>query len=271
MKLFSSLYTIILSLVIVQPVLANTVKFTFNGPSLDQGRLVIGAGGNNTSVDFPAGLSPGQLALFVCFLAKDPNKCQAMGNMVIYDGARGGGYITTPGSQSPITVTRMLMPPLPAQPAIPPKAINIFGPAGGTVVIGKDGKITKTFNGSGINIISSINFNANDTVQQINTMLFNDLNSQAGSLPSGFSFSLESNGVSLVGTNLFDIEVTDEISFTNGGTVDIPFGAELTDVSVPEPTSTLSLLALGTLGAGATLKRKLKPSKSTIKETTKVG
>lgn len=35
---------------------------------------------------------------------------------------------------------------------------------------------------------------------------------------------------------------------------------------VPEPTSTLSLLALGTLGAASTLKRKLKPSKSTGKE-----
>jgi hypothetical protein len=40
---------------------------------------------------------------------------------------------------------------------------------------------------------------------------------------------------------------------------------------IPEPTSTLSLLALGTLGAASTLKRKLKPSKSTEKETTKVG
>jgi hypothetical protein len=40
---------------------------------------------------------------------------------------------------------------------------------------------------------------------------------------------------------------------------------------VPEPTSTFSLLALGTIGAASTLKRKLKPSKSTEKETTKVG
>jgi hypothetical protein len=40
---------------------------------------------------------------------------------------------------------------------------------------------------------------------------------------------------------------------------------------IPEPTSTLSFLALGTLGAASTLKRKLKPSKSTKKETTKVG
>lgn len=40
---------------------------------------------------------------------------------------------------------------------------------------------------------------------------------------------------------------------------------------IPEPTSTLSLLALGTLGAASTLKRKLKSSKSSEKETTKVG
>ncbi len=39
----------------------------------------------------------------------------------------------------------------------------------------------------------------------------------------------------------------------------------------PEPTSTLSFLALGTLGAVSTLKRKLKPSQSTEKETIKVG
>jgi hypothetical protein len=43
------------------------------------------------------------------------------------------------------------------------------------------------------------------------------------------------------------------------------------NVSVPEPTSTLGLLALGTLGAASTLKRKLKSSQSTEKETTKVG
>jgi hypothetical protein len=40
---------------------------------------------------------------------------------------------------------------------------------------------------------------------------------------------------------------------------------------IPEPSSTLSLLALGILGTSSTLKRKLQPSKSTEKETTKVG
>jgi hypothetical protein len=42
-------------------------------------------------------------------------------------------------------------------------------------------------------------------------------------------------------------------------------------VPVPEPSAILGLLALGTLGAASTLKRQLKPSKSTEKATTKVG
>ncbi|MDB9424549.1 hypothetical protein PN437_06435 [Microcystis aeruginosa CS-564/01] len=45
----------------------------------------------------------------------------------------------------------------------------------------------------------------------------------------------------------------------------------LSGVHIPEPSPTLSLLALGTLGAASTLKRQLKPSKSTEKATTKVG
>ncbi len=42
-------------------------------------------------------------------------------------------------------------------------------------------------------------------------------------------------------------------------------------VVVPEPNSLLGLFALGTLGAASTLKRKLKASQFTEKETTKVG
>lgn len=48
-------------------------------------------------------------------------------------------------------------------------------------------------------------------------------------------------------------------------------GSGSASVAVPENSSSVSLLALGTLGAASTLKRKLKPSKSTEKETTKVG
>jgi hypothetical protein len=78
-------------------------------------------------------------------------------------------------------------------------------------------------------------------------------------------------------------------SFTNlyqGGTLstpgELPTGATdlgfRTDihrwsvvVSTPETSSVTGLLALGTLGAASTLKRKLKSSKSTEKETTKIG
>jgi hypothetical protein len=41
--------------------------------------------------------------------------------------------------------------------------------------------------------------------------------------------------------------------------------------AIPEPTSTLSLLSLGILGAGATLKRKVKRTHSTEKEPSNVG
>lgn len=46
---------------------------------------------------------------------------------------------------------------------------------------------------------------------------------------------------------------------------------DLYAIPVPEPTSTLGLLAFGTLGVGSILKRKLKPSQSTKNATTKVG
>ena len=53
---------------------------------------------------------------------------------------------------------------------------------------------------------------------------------------------------------------------------EVTFDGELLGVQpVPEPTSTLGFLALGTLGAVSTLQRKLKSSQSTEKETTKVG
>jgi hypothetical protein len=52
---------------------------------------------------------------------------------------------------------------------------------------------------------------------------------------------------------------------------ELPISFSATPIIVPEPTSTLSLLALGTLGAASTLKRKLKQSKSAEDDTTKVG
>ena len=61
------------------------------------------------------------------------------------------------------------------------------------------------------------------------------------------------------------------INLPNPNCVELDNGGVLVATRVPEPTSTLSLLALGTIGAASTLKRKLKPSQSTEKETTKVG
>ena len=49
------------------------------------------------------------------------------------------------------------------------------------------------------------------------------------------------------------------------------FQFQVVPTSVPEPSSIIGLAALGTLGAASTLKRQLKPPKSTEKETTKVG
>ncbi|NCQ84540.1 MAG: PEP-CTERM sorting domain-containing protein [Microcystis aeruginosa W13-18] len=60
--------------------------------------------------------------------------------------------------------------------------------------------------------------------------------------------------------------------FDNGGGITVSVTEiAATPVSIPEPTSTLGFLALGTLGAASTLKRQIKSSKSTEKETTKVG
>ena len=58
---------------------------------------------------------------------------------------------------------------------------------------------------------------------------------------------------------------------SNKGRFGPNFQFQVISTSVPEPSSSLGLLALGTLGAASTLKRKLKPSKSAEKETTKVG
>ncbi len=53
--------------------------------------------------------------------------------------------------------------------------------------------------------------------------------------------------------------------FENFGPEDseLPVSFSAAPITVPEPTSTLSFLAIGTLGAVSTVKRKLKPSKST--------
>jgi hypothetical protein len=71
----------------------------------------------------------------------------------------------------------------------------------------------------------------------------------------------------------YDIELIEAID-EGGNNITTQFNTQQQTLDVqpvPESSSTLSFLALGTLGAASTLKRKLKPSKSTEKELEKVG
>ena len=75
--------------------------------------------------------------------------------------------------------------------------------------------------------------------------------------PVGFEF----------GPSIF-LESQPEFEYGNVGSGVGVFSGDVTYTIVPEPTSTLSFLAIGTLGAASTLKRQLKPSK---KDETKVS
>ena len=130
------------------------------------------------------------------------------------------------------------------------------------------------------------NFTTNQLMDQILSV---DVNIDAKTFNEGFFFPNPPNSNSLVFVN----QSTPENIFSLFGAVPIslppePGGmliglARLTmgDMSTdfdykltkttPEPTSTLSILSLGILGAGATLKRKVKRSHCIEKETTKVG
>jgi hypothetical protein len=92
---------------------------------------------------------------------------------------------------------------------------------------------------------------------------FNIINGTSVALP-GFLFSniplsYINNGNGWETTSLFS------------GTVTLDSLHALEASTVPEPSTILSLLALGTLGAASTLKRQIKSSKPSEKETTKVG
>lgn len=85
------------------------------------------------------------------------------------------------------------------------------------------------------------------------------------STPTSYTFS----GLNFSGSSLqLTLNRRTEWLFASEVTFD---GELLGGQQVPEPSSILSLLALGTLGTASTLKRKLKPSKLTEKETTKVS
>ncbi len=89
-----------------------------------------------------------------------------------------------------------------------------------------------------------------------------------------FSLAAGSSTAALLnqGQNQLTIRIIDPTdNFLEGVRLQGTLTGSNAPTSVPEPTSTLSLLALGTLGAASTLKRKLKSSQSTEKETTEIG
>ncbi len=94
-------------------------------------------------------------------------------------------------------------------------------------------------------------------------------NSQNGNVTCNFSTVLTAGEF-----RDFDIQVK---VFGNAVAVDVPPPPDIPVeppvdiVPTPEPTSTISLLSLGILGVGATLKRKVKRTNSVEKEPTKVG
>ena len=112
-------------------------------------------------------------------------------------------------------------------------------------------------------------FDATPTMSDFLTVIGSE--TPDGLTPIAFAFDPATAGLDLI----FDIN--NSLSFMSGegftyeGTSPSSFLTLESTSSVPEPTSILSLLALGTLGAASTLKRKLKNSKSTEKETKKVS
>ena len=109
------------------------------------------------------------------------------------------------------------------------------------------------------------------------TLTFNTANANGGN-PANLTFVNSFTGLSgpryLIGSDgALGFEITIDTSPNVGAFLAFPvtFGTVQTAQQVPEPASLFGLGVLGTLGAASTLKRKLKPSKSAEKETTKVG
>lgn len=101
--------------------------------------------------------------------------------------------------------------------------------------------------------------------------IFTDLQ---GQLPLIYQPNLSLNLIDDTISFVFPENILLGSGFIENGTTDINVSSSLNlevGEQVSEPTSTLSILALGTLGVGATLKRKLKPSKFSEKATTKIG
>jgi hypothetical protein len=130
------------------------------------------------------------------------------------------------------------------------------------------------YNANGFLELSVLNLSglSPEEQQNLSSNIFLDFGSVEKALEEGF---ISSNQV------LFKKRETEFLHSSFSFTVDVTSLADndivVTSLAhaisavVPEPTSTLGILALGTLGAASTLKRQLKSSKSSEKETTKVS
>jgi hypothetical protein len=109
------------------------------------------------------------------------------------------------------------------------------------------------------------------------TLTFNTANAD-GSNPADLVFVNSSTGFGgpfyVIGTDGvpgFEIAINTSPDVVASVAFPVTFGTVQQVQQVPEPASLFGLGVLSTLGAASTLKRKLKPSQSIEKETTKVG
>ena len=113
---------------------------------------------------------------------------------------------------------------------------------------------------------STLTFNTANTNASANA--FNPAVLEFVNSSTGFVGPFYGIGTTSVG---FEIAVSTSTNVPALLTFPVTFGTAQQVQQVPEPASLFGLGVLGTLGAASTLKRKLKPSKSAEKETTKVG
>jgi len=109
------------------------------------------------------------------------------------------------------------------------------------------------------------------------TLTFNTANAD-GSNPANLAFVNSSTGfvgplygIGYDGNPGFEIAINTSPDVAASVAFPVTFGTVQQVQQVPEPASLFGLGVLSTLGAASTLKRKLKPSQSIEKETTKVG
>jgi hypothetical protein len=106
-----------------------------------------------------------------------------------------------------------------------------------------------TFNTGGTSLVSGNRYVAFVNASNFPDSGFGSMGTQFTDAYPGGGFVYQNNG-----SNFSSLTTNNWNSF---GPVDVAFKASLSSKKVPEPTSVLSLLAVGAMAAGSTLKRKL--------------